>query len=522
MIPSRQPRHRARARRILALATTAALQVASCSQSGKGHSAASDSSGATSTTASRSDSGGNASTTTVDGQPVTVQPPAQWSDCGSGAECATIQVPLDHAEPDGPKINIALLRLPAQNPDQRIGSLVINPGGPGASGLSLPLKLMFPRAVRDRFDIVGFDPRGVGQSTGLDCHSTIPELYDVDPTMENDADVAAYRDVAQRFVDECQAKHADLLPHLGTVDVARDLDHIRAAVGDDQLTYLGYSYGTAIGQQYARLYPTRVRAMVLDGVVDPTVSGLDGAALQARGFTETLAAFAAACDARGCLSAPTLELIDRVMARAEAAPIPAPDADRPATPGVVELAVAQGLYAEMLWTRLARALDSADRGDGSGLVSMADLYLSRKADGSWRNGTEVYFAVNCVDSDWPNSFEEILAVGKKVAEDNPRLGEAIINDYARCALWPVEPQPLQPVPTDIEGLAPVVIVSTTGDAATPYESGVAVAERIPGAHLITNEGESHTVVAQGNGCIDDLVSDYLVDLTPPPDQASCG
>lgn len=521
MTPSRNFRPRPQARRLVALVTSAALLIASCSQSGTGRGTASGSTGVAPTTAT-GDAGHSDSATTIDDQPITVQPPAQWSDCGSGAKCATIQVPLDHADPDGRKIDIALLRLPAEDPDQRIGSLVINPGGPGASGLGLPLKLMFPRAVRDRFDIVGFDPRGVGQSTALDCHSTLPELYDVDPTMEDDTDVAAYRDVAQRFVDECQAKHADLLPHMGTVDVARDLDHIRAAVGDEQLTYLGYSYGTAIGQQYARLYPTRVRAMVLDGVVDPTVSGLDGAALQAKGFTETLAAFAASCDARGCLSAPTLELIDRVMARAEASPIAAPEADRPATPGVVELAVAQGLYAEMLWTRLARALASADRGDGSGLVAMADLYLSRKSDGSWRNGTEVYFAVNCLDSDWPDSFEGVLAAGKKVAEDNPRLGEAIVNDYARCALWPVDPQPLQPIPTDIEGLAPVVVVSTTGDAATPYESGVAVAERVPGARLITNEGESHTVVAQGNSCVDALISDYLVDLTPPPDQARCG
>jgi pimeloyl-ACP methyl ester carboxylesterase len=437
-------------------------------------------------------------------------------------ECATIAVPLDHDDPDGPTIDLALLRRPARDPDARVGSLVVNPGGPGASGLSLAATLVLPRAVLDRFDIVGFDPRGVGRSTALDCHTHLQAIYDADPTMDDQADILHFRAVSERFVDECASEHADLLPHMGTVAVAHDLDRIRAAVGDEQLTYLGYSYGTSIGQQYARLYPTRVRAMVLDGVVDPSESGLAAAEGQARGFTGALDAYVADCDADRCLGDDALAVIDQVTAAAEAAPIPAPRADRPATPGVVSIGTAYALYSELLWPQLTRALRDADAGDGTGLVRLADTYLSREPDGSYGNAAEVYFAVSCLDADWPRSFDTVLAAGAEVGARYPRFGEAIVNDYARCALWPEPPQPLEPVPADLAGLAPIVVVSTTGDPATPYESGVRIAEQIPEARLVTNVGDGHTVVGSGRRCIDDLVAAYVVDLRAPDDGVRCG
>lgn len=447
--------------------------------------------------------------------------PARWEPCGTGLECATITVPLDHDDPDGPTIDLALLRRPARDQDARIGSLVVNPGGPGASGLGLAAALVLPGAVMDRFDIVGFDPRGVGRSTALDCHTHLQAIYDADPTMDDPADVDHYRSVSQDFVDECERRHGDLLPHLGTVDVAHDLDHIRAAVGDDQLTYLGYSYGTSIGQQYARLYPTRVRAMVLDGIVDPSESGLVAAEGQAKGFTGALEAYVADCDADRCLGDRALAVVDRVIAAAEAAPIPADGADRPATPGVVTTGLTYALYSELLWPQLTRSLRDADAGDGTGLVRLADTYLSREPDGSYGNAAEVYFAVSCLDAVWPRSFDEVLAAGAEVGARYPYFGEAVVNDYARCALWPEPAQPLEPVPADLDGLAPVVVVSTTGDPATPHESGIRVAERIPDARLVTNVGDGHTVVGAGKRCIDTLVADYLVDLRAPDDGVRC-
>lgn len=517
--------------RLPSLVVAAAL-VASCAQAG-GRQASPTSTRPASpstTTAGPDDSdrseepGTTAGESTADGSTAdqsTAVPAVQWDSCGSGLECATIAVPLDHAQPDGPTIDLALLRRPARDPDRRIGSIVVNPGGPGGSGLRLAAVLTLPGEVMDRFDIVGFDPRGVGRSTALDCHSHLPAIYDADPTMEDQGDVDALRSVSQQFVDECAQKHADLLPHLGTVAVTHDLDRIRAAVGDEQLTYLGYSYGTSIGQQFARLYPSRVRAMVLDGVVDPAVTGLAGAESQAKGFTQALDAFAADCDADDCMDDDALAVVDRVIASSERSPIPAPRADRPATAGVVSLALAHALYTESRWPQLDRALTQADDGDGTALVRLADGYLSRRSDGSYPNMAEVYFAVSCLDAAWPRSFEEVLAAGKEVGRRYPRLGEALVNDYARCALWPTAPQPLEPVPTDLAGLAPLVVVSTTGDPATPYESGVRIAEQVPGARLVTYVGEGHTVVGRGESCIDDLVADYLVELRPPDDGVRC-
>jgi hypothetical protein len=179
------------------------------------------------------------------------------------------------------------------------------------------------------------------------------------------------------------------------------------------------------------------------------------------------------------------------------------------------------MYSRLLWSSLARALDDAAGGDGSGLVDLADQYLQRQPDGSYGNGFEIYFAVSGIDSVWPDDFDEVLAVGEQVGARYPLVGEALVNDYARCAIWPGDPEPLEPVPSDIEGLAPILFISTTGDPATPYEAGVRVAESIPGARLITNVGEGHTVYANGKPCVDDAASRYLIDLTLPEDGLRC-
>lgn len=447
--------------------------------------------------------------------------PLAWTPC-ERFQCAELEVPVDHTEPDGATLTLAMVRRPASNPDQRIGAIFVNPGGPGGSAIAMAKVLPLPRRVTEQFDIIGVDPRGVGQSTPLDCRTHLQAMYDADPTMEDDADRAAYLDISQQFVDECEAEHGDLLPHLGTVDVAEDMDLVRRALGDEQITWVGYSYGTSIGQQYARLFPTRVRAMVIDGVVDTTQTGLEAARDQAGGFDGALDAFIADCDAEGCgLDRPAGRAIDEVLARVEEEPIPRRRADRPAGPGVVALAIAQGVRSPLLWSQLARALGQALDGNGDGLVKLADAYLGRLDDGTYPNGFEVYFAVGCLDAAWPAEAPPIFAEAEVVGQDHPRVGEALVNDYVRCALWPTPPQPLEPIPADIEGLAPIVVISTTGDPATPYEAGVRVAESVPGAVLVTNEGDGHTIFAQGKRCIDTPVVDYLVDLTVPAEGIRC-
>ncbi len=446
----------------------------------------------------------------------------EWSACESGLECAEMAVPLDHDDPGGETITLGLIRRPAEDPAKRIGSLLFNPGGPGGSAVEMVQQLPLPSELTDRFDIVGVDPRGVGESSALDCHSYLKDIYDADPTMEDEADVDRYLEVSQKFVDECESKYAELLPHLGTVDVAKDMDLVRAALGDEQLSYVGYSYGTSIGQQYARLYPERVRALVLDGVVDPDSTGLEAAADQARGFDRALDAFVEGCGNGECgLEGDANEAIKAVLAASEKAPIPSAVADRPATPGVVSLALAQALYSEFLWPDLGRALEDGLAGDGSGLVDLADYYLGSDGSGGYDSGFEIYFAVSCLDSQWPSEPDQVLDEAKVVGERYPEIGEALVNDYVRCALWPTPPEPLEPIPSDIEGLDPIVFISTTGDPATPYESGVRVAERTPGARLITNEGEGHTIFAQGKPCVDDAVVAYLVDLELPEDGLTC-
>jgi pimeloyl-ACP methyl ester carboxylesterase len=448
-----------------------------------------------------------------------------WSDCGTsvGFECGSLTVPLDHDEPDGATIDLAVTRHRAEDPGRRLGVLLLNPGGPGASAVELAQT--WPRAgeLGDRFDIVGFDPRGVGGSSLLDCHTHLQDIYDADPTIDDEADRTEVLEASQAFVDECEQRHAELLPHLGTSDVARDMDAVRAALGEDQINYLGYSYGTSLGQEYARLFPTRVRAMILDGVVDHEGDGIATARAQAKGFATAFENYLASCDDDGCGfgGQAAIDVVDEVIAAAEQEPIASASADRPATPGVVSLAMAQALYSQQLWGTLSRALRDAQDGDGSGLVDLADAYLGREDDGSYASAFEVYFGVSCLDESWPQDPEAFFEAAEEAERETPRFGAAIVLDYIRCALWPADAAPLAPVPADTDDLPPILVVSTTGDPATPYENGVRVAEQLPEAVLLTNEGEGHTIVALGKPCIDEAATAYLVDLELPADGATC-
>jgi pimeloyl-ACP methyl ester carboxylesterase len=267
---------------------------------------------------------------------------------------------------------------------------------------------------------------------------------------------------------------------------------------------------------YADLFPDRVRSMVLDGVVELGPTGLELADEQAGGFETALGRFVEYCDAdqRCSTGGDTLDAVEQVLALSEEpGGIPADDADRPAGPGEVNLGIGYALYSQTLWNQLGDALDDALDGDGSGLVALADGYIGIGA-------FEVYFAVNCLDFAWPTGDPDaFFAQGKATAEESPHFGEAIVNDYVRCADWPVPPVPLEAVTAS--GAGPILVISTTGDPATPYEAGVAVAKRLESGVLITNEGDGHTVVGNGKACIDDLVASYLVDGEVPEDGTTC-
>ena len=433
-----------------------------------------------------------------------------WSSCG-GAECAELDVPVDYDQPDGDTLTLSLARVPAGG--DRIGALFVNPGGPGgtAADFAITLGFVLPDDITERFDIVGVDPRGLGASD-IDCGGDMAELYGVDYTIDSPDDTEELLSVSQDYVDGCEEAAGDLLPHLGTEDVARDIDAAREAMGDDQLSYLGFSYGTAIGQQLAELFPDRIRAMVLDGVVDLGPTGVESAVSQAAGFEVALEAYAADCDDDpSCPIGPdAIGAIDDLLAQVEDEPIPAEPRDL--GPGEMSTGLAMPLYSEAMWPDLSDAVADALDGDGTGMVALADEYLG-VAD------FDVYFAVNCLDFAWPDTPEELLADGADAAEESPHFGEAIVNDYVRCSMWPVDADPMEAVTAP--GTPPILVVSTTNDPATPYEAGVRAAERLESGVLLTYEGDGHTVVADGVDCVDDAVVDYLVDLEPPEDELTC-
>lgn len=443
-------------------------------------------------------------TTTV---PVASAPEVSWSSCGT-AECATVVVPLDHDDPGGDTIDLSVVRLPARG--DRIGALFVNFGGPGSAAVDALPTFPFPDQVRERFDIVAVDPRGVGGSTPLACGVDPAELYAVDPTVEDQSDADALVDVSEAYARDCAAERGAVLPHVGTRDVARDFDLVRAGMGDDRIDYLGFSYGTSIGQAYAELFPDRVRTMILDGVVDPAPTGIDVAVQQAMGFETALARWADGCgDRSSCDLEDPLAAVDRLLAAAESG---IPGDGRVLGPGEAAIGLAMPLYNVGLWPALDGAVTSALAGDGTGMLALADQYL-RLVDFS------AYYAVSCLDSSWPTDPGEHLDAAGSAATRSPRFGEAIVNDYLRCAVWPTDADPLGPITA--QGTPPILVVSTTGDPATPYENGVTVADRLAGGVLLTHEGDGHTIVFQGDDCIDRVAIAYLLEQTVPADGTRC-
>lgn len=437
-----------------------------------------------------------------------------WHDCNS-YQCGTLKVPVDYADPKGKQLELGLVKLPARKKSGNRGPLLVNPGGPGASGIELAESLPWPDTIRDHFDIIGFDPRGVGESTKVTCGVPAEQLYHVDYVPDTPAETNALLDVSKRYVDNCENKYAGLLPHLGTPDVARDMDSIRKGLGAAKLNYLGFSYGTSIGQVYTDLFPTHIRAMVLDGVVNLDQSGIQSAQGQGIAFEHLLDQFESWCKARSsCDANPDPKaLVQRVYDKTQRGTIPAPDADRPFGPGEFQLGVIDPLYSGQAgYARLATALSEADKGDGSKMVDLADEYLSS-------GSTEIYFAVSCTDQAWPRNPQTIIDAGKAIQNQAPLLGEATVTDYVRCGIWPVPSTPVR-TPTTPKA-PPIIVISTTDDPATPYENGVKLAKALPGAMLLTNEGSAHTIYGQGESCVDDKVDAYLVDLTKLPPNARC-
>ncbi len=489
------------------------------------------------------DGAADRSATTTSGTPGIPGTQAAWKPCpevptklvGRGApgmtyECATVAVPRNwNAPATGGTYDVALLRVRSANQKNRIGSLVLNPGGPGGSGIDIAVYLSYgpklgglPTEITDRFDVVGFDPRGVGRSSPVKCISNTDQdaAFAADPDPVSQAEFDQATALARTIATACRTKYGEQLPLFSTEQAANDLDAIRAAVGDEKLTYLGYSYGTLLGATYAQLFPTKVRALVLDGAVDPQQGLVEGSETQAKGFERAFTNFTRWCQntpARCPIAPDARTAVTDLIAKADASPIEAPDG-RKVTDGWVFLALISSLYTEAGWQQLAEAVRDLQEGDPQGILGLADEYAERNRSGVYSNLFDANTAVNCADSDDAPTAEQVRRLQVEWRRKYPIFGSALAVGMLSCTFWQGKRDPYPAGPAT--GAPPIVVVGTTGDPATPYENTGNLATMLRVGRVLTWEGEGHTAYPR-TPCIVQAVDAYLIDLTVPREGLRC-
>jgi len=438
-------------------------------------------------------------------------------------DCATIKVPEDWAEPsNGRTLDLALVRARDTRQRDRIGSLLINPGGPGAAGIGYAVyrSTALPAEITRRFDIVGFDPRGVGQSSPVKCFTDadLDANFAADPDPVSDQAFNNAVALARRLAQSCGTKYGDALRYFSTEQTARDMDAIRSAVGDKQLTYLGYSYGTLLGAVYAQYFPKNVRALVLDGAIDPTVTSEVAAEHQAQGFELAFDNFATWCKANAadCAIAPDARAaVNDALRQARTDPVS--ESGRTATAGWVFTAVVASLYSQAGWRVLASSIDQLRRGRAAGVFLLADSYADRRRDGTYSNLFDANSVINCTDDDHVPTVEHVRQLQTAWRTKYPLFGASIALNLI-CAQWPGKHDPYPSAAAS--GSAPIVVVGTKGDPATPYEQAGALAKMLGVGTVVTWEGEGHTAYPKTR-CVTDAVDRYLIDLKVPDESLTC-
>lgn len=454
-----------------------------------------------------------------------------WHACGGGFQCGSVQVPLDYRRPGGHRIMLAVIRLPATG--HRKGSLVINPGGPGGSGVAFVRgsALQFGADLRQNFDMVGFDPRGVGASRpAVRCVSArmLDKFFATDTSPDDAAEMNALVGISKAWANDCGSRLPALLPYVGTDNAARDIDVLRAALGDRGLTYYGASYGTYLGAYYANEFPKNVRAVVLDGAIDPRLSAADINIEQAKGFDTAMRAFATDCVKQpGCPLGngsvdSALQRTAEFFAQTDKRPLKSTTGDgRQVDEPLAELGVAAALYSKQTWPVLRAALKSAiDQGDGTTLLRLGDFLVERNKDGTYDNQTEANMAINCVDKPYDRTlpaWEKQAAQAKQAA---PLFGQFVVWGTLPCGYWPVQDKQ-QPTALPANGSKPIVVVGTTRDPATPYKWAQGLASQFSSGVLLSLDGDGHTAYLQGNPCITSAVDRYLINGTPPKKGTMC-
>ena len=440
----------------------------------------------------------------------------------------TMQVPLNWADANGKKITLTLLRIRSTTQKNRIGSLLINPGGPGVSGVNNALGMAIdelPAAILQRFDIVGFDPRGIGLSDPLQCIPNKQKDAELNDPADPTTDAAWQNDIAETtlIATECYTAYGSDLTYFSTTETVRDMEALRAKLGDAKLTYLGYSYGTLIGAEYASAYPTKVRALVLDGAVDPTLTPVDENKGQSDGFQLAFSHYAASCRAQssGCgLGADPQGFVLRLMAKAAANPIASGDKKdkRKAADGAVLLAVISALYDQTDWDTLTIALVDADHGDASGILSLDDLYNERADNGTYSNVEDANATIGCADTTQRPTFAQARALEPVWRASNPLFGGSAASSLGFCSVWKTPPD--EEITVANNNAAPIVVIGNTGDPATPIAGARHLAELLGTARLLVWDGDGHTAYPK-TSCITDAVDNYLINLTVPATGATC-
>jgi len=449
---------------------------------------------------------------------------------GMTYDCAKVDVPRDwNNKGNGETYSVAMIRIRSSKQQGRIGSLLLNPGGPGGSGIEFAVYLSFgeafgglPTEITNKFDIIGFDPRGVGLSDPVECISPADqdETNAAPPDPTGLAEFNQLVALNKKIAGACEAKYGAQLPHFSTEQTARDVDSLRQAVGDEKLSYLGFSYGTLLGATYAQLFPQKVRAMVLDGAVDPKQNLIDGSETQAKGFERAFTNFTNWCKqtAAKCPIAPDArKAVTDALTAAATKPVVGGDG-RKATPGWIFTGVVASLYSESDWAKLATAMAELKQGNAKAILALADQYAQRKADGTYSNLFDAYRAVNCADNKDMPSIAEVRRLQGEWRKKYPLFGGALAVGLLSCATWPGA---RDPYPTGAaKNAPPIVVVGTTGDPATPYENTADLASMLGVGHVLTWEGEGHTAYPS-TSCIVRAVDGYLIDLKVPQEGLRC-
>ena len=454
--------------------------------------------------------------------------PIEWKPCSGSTstevECGNIEVPFDYADPDQGSFVLYVKKHNAASPADRIGSMMVNPGGPGFGGSSLAddAQYYFSQDLIDHFDIIAWDPRGTGESTpAVNCVDTFDEYFGLDSPPETPEEKQALIDASQAFNDKCAENSGTILPYISTKASAQDINSLRLALGEEKVSYFGFSYGSELGTTWATMFPETVRAIVVDGAVDPNASSVQEGMNQAKGFEGQLATFLKQCSEKTTCAfhngGKAEAAFDQLVLDIDVTPLEVSKDRTPVTQGVLFTAVAQAMYSDYYWPQLSEALSEAQSGDGKGILQLYDDYYQRKDDGTYGNELEAFLAISCLDDPGATSTEEVELHIEDFIAAAPRLGGNFAYGYS-CALWPVE----QAAKVSITGkdAGPIVVVGTTGDAATPLESTRKMAQGLEQGILIVVDANQHTGYG-ANSCVVKAVDDYLIKLKVPANETTC-